>query len=44
MFAMGKGMFIMSETTTSIDDLKKEIDKIVDDVFILVEKEDEENK
>jgi len=44
MFAMGKGMFIMSETTTSITDLKKEIDKIVDDVFILVEKERGENR
>jgi len=44
MFAMGKGMFIMSKTTTSICDLKKEIDKIVDDVFILVENKKGESK
>ena len=36
-FVIGKGMFIMNETTNSIDDLKIEIDLFIDNIFKFME-------
>ena len=37
MFMMAKGMFIISRTTTTIDDLKQELDMFIDSIFKLLE-------
>lgn len=37
LFVMGEGMFISSEVTTTIDDLKKELDTFFDTLFNLLE-------
>ncbi len=36
-FVMGKGMFIISRTTTTVDDLKYELDIFIDTIFKLIE-------
>lgn len=36
-FSMAKGIFIMSQTTNFIDDLKVELDKFIDGIFKLIE-------
>ena len=41
LFVMGEGMFISSEVTTTIDDLKKELDTFFDTIFDLMEVKDE---
>jgi len=41
LFVMGEGMFISSEVTTTIDDLKKELDNFFDTLFDLLEVKDE---
>jgi len=41
LFVIGEGMFISSEVTTTIDDLKKELDIFFDTLFDLLEVKDE---
>jgi len=41
LFVMGEGMFISSEVTTTIKDLKKELDTFFDALFDLMEVKDE---
>ncbi|MFK5937918.1 MAG: TetR/AcrR family transcriptional regulator [Sulfurimonas sp.] len=41
LFSVGEGMFISSEVTTTIEDLKKELDTFFDTLFDLLEVKDE---
>jgi len=43
LFVVGEGMFISSEVTTTIDDLKKEFDLFFDTIFDLMEVKNETN-
>lgn len=37
LFVVGKGMFLVNNTTKTIDDLKDELDKFIDNIFKIIE-------